>query len=580
MTFAVMAASATATALTASLGTVGATIVGGLAGAAVGAAGGAALGAGTSALTGGDVGKGAMMGAIGGGVGGGVAGGFGAAGAAGATANAATQGLSAAGQEAAGLGAATSPAAVLGQTGAAGTATNVGIMGAAGAAGGAASSAAGGDDIGKGALLGGIVGGVGGATMDVPTTSASEIADAKMIQASNIAQAENAAAGTAQGNVVPLRIGAPQEIAQTNLVNAANAASTVPTPPVVAPTLMSKASEYALPAAGVLGAGYLMTQGDQGLMASETPSTPSIYDPIPYNQGTIQRTTVPKYYQYAEGGIVPPQSQQSAQPQQVAQPMNKFVQMGLDMAQQTQQAQQAQQAQVPRAGIPVAPTQMQPQQAFAEGGLASGMSGEGVLKNVYGAGVGKSVAPGVGNVMFGDGKHEDFMQQVQQQAQQQVQQQLITEAQRKAMLQKQAQMQQYAQTAQPRSQVINTTNDGMGNLNSAVQPTQMAAAGGMMKDNLGGYSHGGIAGLTRGPGDGVSDSIPAQIGDSGKQPARLADGEFVIPARIVSELGNGSTEAGAKSLQAMVDRVQKRRSKTVGKGKVAVDSKARKGLLA
>ena len=102
----------------------------------------------------------------------------------------------------------------------------------------------------------------------------------------------------------------------------------------------------------------------------------------------------------------------------------------------------------------------------------------------------------------------------------------------------------------------------------------------MQGDNLGGYSHGGIAGLTRGPGDGVSDDIPAQIGGSGKQPARLADGEFVIPARIVSELGNGSTEAGAKSLQAMVDRVQSRRAKSVGKGKVAVNSKARKELLA
>jgi len=110
------------------------------------------------------------------------------------------------------------------------------------------------------------------------------------------------------------------------------------------------------------------------------------------------------------------------------------------------------------------------------------------------------------------------------------------------------------------------------------QPTQMAAHGGMMRDNLGGYSHGGISGLTRGPGDGVSDSIPAQIGDSGKQPARLADGEFVVPSRIVSELGNGSTEAGAKALQAMVDRIQTRRSKTVGKGKVAVNSRARKEL--
>jgi len=65
----------------------------------------------------------------------------------------------------------------------------------------------------------------------------------------------------------------------------------------------------------------------------------------------------------------------------------------------------------------------------------------------------------------------------------------------------------------------------------------------------------------RGPGDGVSDSIPATIG--GKQPARLADGEFVIPARIVSEIGNGSTEAGAKKLYAMMDRIQGARKKSI-----------------
>jgi hypothetical protein len=69
----------------------------------------------------------------------------------------------------------------------------------------------------------------------------------------------------------------------------------------------------------------------------------------------------------------------------------------------------------------------------------------------------------------------------------------------------------------------------------------MMASGGISDAhyNLGGYSDGGR--LLRGPGDGVSDSIPAVIGK--KQPARLADGEFVVPARIVSELGNGSTES-------------------------------------
>jgi hypothetical protein len=103
-----------------------------------------------------------------------------------------------------------------------------------------------------------------------------------------------------------------------------------------------------------------------------------------------------------------------------------------------------------------------------------------------------------------------------------------------------------------------------------------AGGGDINAYSLGGYSDGGR--LLRGPGDGVSDDIPASIGD--RQPARLADGEFVVPARIVSELGNGSTEAGAKRLYAMMDRVQKARTKTMGKGKVAVNSKADKYLPA
>lgn len=104
-------------------------------------------------------------------------------------------------------------------------------------------------------------------------------------------------------------------------------------------------------------------------------------------------------------------------------------------------------------------------------------------------------------------------------------------------------------------------------------------AGGGISDahyNLGGYSDGGR--LLRGPGDGVSDSIPAVIGK--KQPARLADGEFVVPARIVSELGNGSTEAGARKLYAMMDRIQAARKKTVGKNKVAHNSHSDKYLPA
>jgi hypothetical protein len=91
-------------------------------------------------------------------------------------------------------------------------------------------------------------------------------------------------------------------------------------------------------------------------------------------------------------------------------------------------------------------------------------------------------------------------------------------------------------------------------------------AGGLSMGHLGGYSDGGR--LLKGPGDGVSDSIPASIGH--KQPARLAEGEFVIPARIVSELGNGSTDAGAKRLYAMMDRIKAKRRKTKN---IAADTK-------
>lgn len=83
---------------------------------------------------------------------------------------------------------------------------------------------------------------------------------------------------------------------------------------------------------------------------------------------------------------------------------------------------------------------------------------------------------------------------------------------------------------------------------------RMFASGGIA--DLGGYSDGGR--MLKGPGDGMSDSIPGVIG--GKQPARLADGEFVVPADVVSHMGNGSTDAGAKKLYAMMDKVRKART--------------------
>ena len=123
--------------------------------------------------------------------------------------------------------------------------------------------------------------------------------------------------------------------------------------------------------------------------------------------------------------------------------------------------------------------------------------------------------------------------------------------------------------------ISDTVQNGDGGGQAAGGLQGYAVGGGL--GSLGSYSDGGR--LLKGPGDGVSDSIPATIGRK-QQPARLADGEFVVPARIVSELGNGSTEAGARKLYAMMDRVQRARGKTTGKNKVAANSRADKYLPA
>ena len=101
--------------------------------------------------------------------------------------------------------------------------------------------------------------------------------------------------------------------------------------------------------------------------------------------------------------------------------------------------------------------------------------------------------------------------------------------------------------------------------------SEMAAQGGVT--HLGDYSDGGR--LLKGPGDGMSDNIPAMIGK--KQPARLADGEFVVPADVVSHLGNGSTDAGAKKLYKMMDKIRAART---GKKKQAPEVKAERFMPA
>ena len=96
-----------------------------------------------------------------------------------------------------------------------------------------------------------------------------------------------------------------------------------------------------------------------------------------------------------------------------------------------------------------------------------------------------------------------------------------------------------------------------------MNPTYMARGG---ISDLGGYSDYARGGrMLKGPGDGMSDSIPANI--AGRRPARLANEEFVVPADVVSHLGNGSSDAGAKQLYAMMDKVRQARTGRKSQGR-------------
>jgi hypothetical protein len=92
---------------------------------------------------------------------------------------------------------------------------------------------------------------------------------------------------------------------------------------------------------------------------------------------------------------------------------------------------------------------------------------------------------------------------------------------------------------------------------TTTQPPITAARGGLMNLARGRYLNGSS--------DGMADKIPATIED--KQPARLSHGEFVVPADVVSHLGNGNSEAGAQRLYSMMDKIRKARTGTTKQGK-------------
>jgi len=127
------------------------------------------------------------------------------------------------------------------------------------------------------------------------------------------------------------------------------------------------------------------------------------------------------------------------------------------------------------------------------------------------------------------------------------------------------------------------TNTGGGtNVGGGTGVIDIGGGGGGIGDENDGVFHAKGGAVKRGrymkgPGDGVSDSIPAVISTPrGKRPAKLAAGEFVFPARVVAEIGNGSSDAGARELYAMMDRIE-RRMKQSKRGK---DSGARNELIA
>jgi len=106
---------------------------------------------------------------------------------------------------------------------------------------------------------------------------------------------------------------------------------------------------------------------------------------------------------------------------------------------------------------------------------------------------------------------------------------------------------------------------GGGGFSNNAQLSQFAT-GGIAQLPMRGYAEGGEIGqYLRGETDGMSDEILTTI--DGQQPAALSHGEFVIPADIVSHLGNGNSDAGAKMLEQMMSRVRKERTGNNKQGK-------------
>lgn len=123
--------------------------------------------------------------------------------------------------------------------------------------------------------------------------------------------------------------------------------------------------------------------------------------------------------------------------------------------------------------------------------------------------------------------------------------------------------------------MMSSNNAGAGNIGAGASQALAGLAKGVARsqqsqagdqiNQLGGLASGGYLETGGRVGDGMSDDIKATINNS--QPARLSDGEFVIPADVVSHLGNGSSDAGAERLYSMMDKVRQARTGNKKQGK-------------
>lgn len=488
-------------------------------------------------------------------------------------------------------------AAAAGFTGVAATAIGTAVAaGAAGAALGAGTAALTGGDVGKGAMMGGIggavTGGLGGALSPGAGITAGNAVNAAGGGFSAIPGALSAAPTAAESAMgIGSGLGEAGNAAVSNMGGIAQPGATALNS-ALAPSVGS-AGTLSTPMMGSAGMGTVNSALGGSVGSAGSLSTPALGSMGAYQSANISSAapttsmfqkgmdliTEHPGYALAGAGALYMAAQPSDQPMMPslteATDPNAFPSMSSNYQPTINIPRDTVKQYYANGGIIG--------KGYADGGLLDKIPGKGILESIYNNSPVASLAPGVGNTLFGGADSATAAQpqaaSVEAPPVNKFYAQGLQMAQQAQAQQEQAQ--QAAATPAPAPMQGTPVPQAPQAPAAVTEPVQQAAKGGIMGDSsLGGYAHGGIPRLTRGPGDGVSDSIPAEIGDTGKQPARLADGEFVIPARIVSELGNGSTEAGARALQAMVDRVQTRRKKSIGKGKVAVDSKARKGLPA